>query len=76
MPTPSLTLHDQNREREHAPHGWYRTSEARVARAPRAGTELVRCPCGWLGWIATEIARKLEVRDPSPADRRATAERA
>lgn len=40
----------RERAREHAPHGWAVDTVA-ARTTDDQGRTLMRCPCGWLGWV-------------------------
>jgi hypothetical protein len=50
----------KNRTREHGPHGWIITEERPFVLCMNGPAKLMRCSCGWFGWIPKEMDRAHE----------------
>jgi hypothetical protein len=45
----------KNRIREHGPHEWAKVEERLFVLCMNGPATLMRCPCGWFGWIPKEV---------------------
>lgn len=46
-------LRSKNRKREHEAHGWF--PKPSTLRPAPVNETLMQCPCGWRGWIDTDV---------------------
>jgi len=51
-----MTKREQERIKQHAPHGWVPFEWRALTKPARATNDvLMVCPCGWSGWLSKEI---------------------